>query len=204
MVEEVAKQEPEKKARNRKTKKKPQPSVDRDVPFLRVSKQIRAEAACVFYGNNSFRLIATLDFERFQAALELCHNIVKICGPRPFHGLKLDLGGIGPNVSQHDIVQLLPLLELMRKLKFEPDIRFVAGDAVTLDDKVRSIASGASVFRSGLNAVGRDILGRAIALGRRARDQDWTETKLEVTFEKFVKFASRPKRQRSKPWPGIF
>lgn len=72
-----------------------------------------------------------------------------------------------------------------------------------MEKKVRSIASGASVFRFRLNPVGMDILGRAIALGRRARDEDWSKTKLEVTFEKFVNFASRPKRQRSKPWPGI-
>lgn len=178
------------------------------LPLLQVSKQIRAETACIFYGNNRFGIQFRLDSVDFATGIQQCRSIVKTCGPRPFLELRLSQLGTNTKILPH-IAKLLPLLELMRDLKFEPDRNFVPGDHTNREDKARSIANGRSLFQNVLYSAVHDALGRAMALGRRARDEEWTQAQLEQRFAEFVKFALKgPKKhippKRPPKWPATF
>ncbi|KAK4495778.1 hypothetical protein PRZ48_013046 [Zasmidium cellare] len=191
----------------KKGRTKPKPKSLAKVALLRVSKQVRVEASCVFYGNNRFRMDAALTSRQFATHVEVCRNIVKTCGPRPFYRLVFDLNDVRTELFK-EIEHLLPLLELMRDLQFEPDQKCTPGVPLEADDKASSIDSGSSVFKGVRYVIGRHVLGRAIVLGRRARDERWTESELQEKFTKFIEFAAKGNqmsmRKKPRTWPTIF
>lgn len=171
------------------------------LPLLLVSKQIRTEAACIWAGNNRFLIRARLESRKLDAAIRWCQRIVETCGPRPFYNLRISLLNAAKDILIN-LAGLQPLLHVIRVFHFEPDKDFQPGDALKWDHKSCSIDSGSSLFYCAGRR--RDVLGRAIALGRRARVEQWSGEKLDQWLAEFVKFARTEASKRKKNWPGIF
>ncbi|EME88620.1 uncharacterized protein MYCFIDRAFT_79974 [Pseudocercospora fijiensis CIRAD86] len=165
-------------------------------PILMAAKYIRKEASPMYYGNIQwyFRIPDGPGF--FELAVEKWRSVVALCGPRPFTSFQVWF----PSESfhlEHVLEEVYALVKLIHDTGFEPDPKYVPGDGVRPEVKARSIASGRRLFNTGRKRGAASILGRAVALGRRARAENWSQEKLAERFSTFVKVA----RSKNKKWP---
>lgn len=168
-----------------------------DIPsepaLLRVAKYIRVETSQMYHGNNNFVFNFT-EVEGFLLrATSRWRRVVADCGERPFRRFEIWFGtGIEIDAILGDIYALV---ELIHDTGFEPDPKYVHGDGVRPEVRARSIASGTALF----NTCDAKVLGRAVALARRARSEGWSKEKLRARFTIFSEVARRKGRKK---WPA--
>jgi len=91
------------------------------------------------------------------------------------------------------LANMLPLLELMRAKGFEPadeDYTPRAPDMPTVASIFRKKSAKLSsifIWRAPREEALEEILEKAILLGRKARDEEWTKEQLKIKFNLFVK-----------------
>ncbi|KXT00035.1 hypothetical protein AC578_4872 [Pseudocercospora eumusae] len=165
-------------------------------PILLTAKYIRKEVSPMYYGRIEwvFRIDNTPG--SFKSRAEKWRDIVALCGPKPFKSFQIWFDD--PAFQLEDVIEeVYALVELIHDTGFEPDLDYAPGDGVRPEVKARSIASGTRLFHTGRKRGAGPILGRAVALGRRARSENWSKKKLAERFSTFVKVA----RSKNKKWP---
>ncbi|KAK3715853.1 hypothetical protein LTR37_006836 [Vermiconidia calcicola] len=145
--------------------------------LLMTCKQIRCEGSSVYFGRQCCFITINLDKDRLEKHIEKLSAIVLLCGPKPFKRLTIHVKG---SVWER-LDMMLGLLEFMRRTGFEP----ATGEyQLPRTSKDLCNVSNTSVFRMKKIAFGKVqfILEKALALGRRARDEQWTEERLATHF----------------------
>ncbi|KAK4547537.1 hypothetical protein LTR36_000494 [Oleoguttula mirabilis] len=179
----------------------------KEPPLLRTSLQIRSETAPIYFGNSTVYINGRLDLPTFAVAIKPIADIVRECGTRPFKDLVIRMNGaVWPHLDE-----LLPFLEIMRANEFEPATKeYKPSERETYTDypgkeKTRLPVGTDSIFSLSNEEHGavEQVLEKAVTLGRRARDEQWTKEELAKAFTGFVarkgKDPKPPRAKRSKP-----
>jgi hypothetical protein len=180
---------------------------NKEPALLQVSKAIGTEATRLYYGSRRyFFLMSTScvsDDPVEEISKAVCEarklgRLVKLCGKSPF--LSFEFLSMCDNcVCLED---LLGLLEVVRATGFEPDKEYIAGNGTRRQEKARSIESAKSMVHTHSREHQRAsvAIARAIAMGRRARDREWSTLKLVKRFGEFLELVKvRPRKRR---WPA--
>lgn len=158
----------------------------------------------MYYGSNRIYVALRLDDGRLNQFMQKCSDIVDRCGNRPFLSFTILLKDRKKSLCTK-LGNLLPLLETMRVTGFEPDRNYYRQSNPLLNkEKQRSIESGRSLFNIDSSLASGEVYARAIALGRRVRDEEWSFSKLASRFEEFVKFVSKKTQLTRAKWPATF
>ncbi|KAI6912542.1 hypothetical protein KC318_g8222 [Hortaea werneckii] len=167
--------------------------------LLKTCRWIRSETRPIFWGNMptvfaDIRLCSP----RFKSTVETLTSIVKTCGKSPFKKISFYVTGS----TRPHLINLLPLLEMMRATgfdptngKYQPDSKHII--TITGKSVIRKYISRSSIFnmRDGNHGPLQEDLETAFALPRRAREEGWTAERFETEFKAFVK------RKGTKPRP---
>ncbi|KAK5137460.1 hypothetical protein LTR08_008438 [Meristemomyces frigidus] len=161
-------------------------------PLLSAAPWIRKEAAPIYYGNMTVYVRCRLDPPTLGVAIRPITGIVGDCGTQPFKkGFLILIGG----AVWQNLANILPLLEIMRATGFEPaskEYRPRAREAYMQyngTEKSRVPLGTDSMFLISNSSHGQveQVLEKAVTLGRKARDEKWTQDQLATEFATFVK-----------------
>ncbi|KJX93061.1 hypothetical protein TI39_contig4425g00001 [Zymoseptoria brevis] len=164
--------------------------------LLRASRSISAEVTPMWYSSQRVYISCDTHYNTVERSMRRVRRLTLLIGPSPF----LSFGIKFISYKWWRIEKLIDLLEAMRASGFEPCNGYVSGDGVPAEEKIRSIASGCSILEIPTKGGEkfREPVGRAIALGRRARDEGWSQAKLAEHFAELVAFSQSRKRK----WPA--
>jgi hypothetical protein len=127
--------------------------------------------------------------QKAAAELRNIRRLVKLCGPSPFGSFEMFMQDSG---CYFRLDHILGLLEVMRTTDFEPCRGYVPGKALWADQRADSIASGGTILSPNQFYLGGDhtlVTGKAVAMGRSAREEGWSKAKLEERFAEFLEKA---------------
>lgn len=176
----------------------------REPALLKTCRWIRSETRPIFWGNTSKVFISCqLSSPRFKYTVEALTSIVKTCGKSPFKNITFFVTGS----TRPHLINLLPLLEMMRATGFDPTNAEYKPDRQIFTTKEgksvkRQYESSNSTFlmRSSAHGPLQEDLETAFALPRRAREGRWTVEHFETEFKAFVKRKGKnPKPKKAKP-----
>ena len=156
-------------------------------PLLRTSKQIRREAAPMFYKTQHFYINDGLNAIILPRYINKIRSVVQWCGPGPFKKLDMYIR-VG---AWEKLGEILQLLELMRTSRFEPANQEYRPRVLMRSTGPVKQASETSIFRMASNEFSalQRVFEQAMAMGRKARDEEWTKEKLEGQFALWKKKA---------------
>lgn len=144
--------------------------------ILKSSKKIRREASAMYYKSNKF--ILTLHLAEMEKATAWLRNIINRCGPDPFHQFSFYMTKFfwADLDNAHALAKLWFEHDLVLNPVFfaydPPSTEEFAVEIFTMDDWIRKTYSAA--------------LEEATVLGKRAREENWSEELLDLEFATWV------------------
>ncbi|KAK3705453.1 hypothetical protein LTR37_013270 [Vermiconidia calcicola] len=156
--------------------------------LLMTCKQIRREGSSVYFGRHCCYIAISPDKDVLKKYIEKLSAIFLLCGPKPFKSLTICvIGGVWDKLDV-----MLGLLDFMRRTGFKPATKEYQLPRTSKD--LRTV-SDTSVFQIQNRTWGKAqfILEKALALGRRARDEEWTEERLATHFGVLVRTQRKKK-----------